>query len=293
MEERGDEELETTEPTVAATEPFDSDSAPAKNRKPTAARSVPVRFAGRRHVPRSPAVVNESPISSPKIACDRRLRLVVARQHERHRQPRRGERRGPVEEAEPRPAAHSIRAAIAAPDSSAFAMKPRAPGFGDQRPEVARLAARGQHDLRHRVEPGRPRRDFEAVDVRELDVEQHDLGREPPDRRQRRLAVRRFADDDEALRLEQRTCGGAEGGVVVDDEDRPHLPMLAEREHRHGTGSRTAGLAEGAGEAGRHRSAGRLIRIAAPATIATTAPARASKKKWLPVATITKRTNSG
>ena len=59
---------------------------------------------------------------------------------------------------------------------------------------------------------------FEAVDVRQLDVEQHDRRAEPLGFGDAALAVRRLADDVVSLRRQQGTRGASERSVIVDDE---------------------------------------------------------------------------
>jgi hypothetical protein len=60
-----------------------------------------------------------------------------------------------------------------------------------------------------------------AVQVRELDVEQDDVGLQVGYGRDRRRAVGRLANNVETRRLQQRTRRRSEGGVIIDDEDRP------------------------------------------------------------------------
>ena len=99
-------------------------------------------------------------------------------------------------------------------------MKPRAPLRGDERAEVRGVAA-GDEDHGRARRVGRDARgDVEAVDVGEVDVEQHEVGAAA---RQASAiaagAVRRLADDVVALRLQEHASGRPEGRVVVDDED--------------------------------------------------------------------------
>ena len=63
--------------------------------------------------------------------------------------------------------------------------------------------------------------DREAVDVGELDVEQHQRRLERARGRERGGAVVRLADDLEAVGVQQRAGEGAEVRVVVDDEHAP------------------------------------------------------------------------
>src|SRR5262249_40091614 len=71
----------------------------------------------------------------------------------------------------------------------------------------------------------------------QLDVEQHDVGVELAGDAERLAPVGGLADHVEALGLEQPARYAAEARVVVDDDDRGHVRMLAEppRDRRTGT----------------------------------------------------------
>ena len=86
----------------------------------------------------------------------------------------------------------------------------------------ARIAARRQDDERWRAIDGECARDLEALDVRQADVEQHEVGPKRARGGEAGRSVGRFADDAEAVGLEDRSCLNAEGTVVVDDEDGVH-----------------------------------------------------------------------
>ena len=111
---------------------------------------------------------------------------------------------------------------MAAPESSPLEMKPRAP--------LPRTSGPKSEESRLDVSTtaGAPWfavmrcGDREAVEVREVDVEQHEIGVQLPRRRDPAGAVRRLADHVVALRLEQHAGGRAERRVVVDDEDGRH-----------------------------------------------------------------------
>ena len=105
------------------------------------------------------------------------------------------------------------------PDSSALGTNPRAPERVTSGPksEPSRLETR--ITVGALAAPGEPRGDVEAVDVGELDVEQHDLGVQPAGLGQRLGAVSGFADHVETLGFEQYARAGAERRMVVDDED--------------------------------------------------------------------------
>ena len=82
----------------------------------------------------------------------------------------------------------------------------------------------------------------DAVEPRHDEVHEHDVGLERRDRRERRLAVGRLADDlDVVLQLEERAQALAHDGVVVDDEDGDHARHLeASRSCRRRARSRRA-----------------------------------------------------
>src|SRR4029453_15867958 len=60
--------------------------------------------------------------------------------------------------------------------------------------------------------------DLEAVEVRQLDVEQDEVRVKLPGNGHRRLPVRGLADDLVTLRLEQRPGARPKAGMVVDDQ---------------------------------------------------------------------------
>ena len=165
--------------------------------KPTATISVPVRFCGRRVQPIRPAKMNDQLTNSTERSRDCR---GAARGHSSGRQ-RDGERAGDQRSrAEVEPGApgkrHAMsRAAIAAPDRSAFGTKPQAPHTLMQRPVVGSVAARGEDDRGRVDQPAKLLGDLEAVDVRQLHVEENEVraealaplaGRRPRSRLRRR-----------------------------------------------------------------------------------------------------------
>src|SRR5581483_9792366 len=90
---------------------------------------------------------------------------------------------------------------------------PREVGLADEAARAARLderavrlalAARHEHDRLVAAALPQARRDLEAVDVGELDVEQDDVGRELGREGERGGAVLRLAHDLEALGGEER-----------------------------------------------------------------------------------------
>src|SRR6266542_734965 len=89
----------------------------------------------------------------------------------------------------------------------------------DQVAVVGRVAARDQHDRRRTAVRTEPSGDLEAVDVGELDVEEHQVGMELGRLRERFGAVGGLPDDREALGLEQGMGCRPEARVVIDDEN--------------------------------------------------------------------------
>lgn len=92
----------------------------------------------------------------------------------------------------------------------------------------ARSPARDEHHDRHCLSLGKQLCDVKAVQVRQLDVEQHDVRTKHGRRFERRGAVTGLADDREAPGLKQRCGRSPKGGVIVDDQHRlPHARTLA------------------------------------------------------------------
>ena len=113
--------------------------------------------------------------------------------------------------------AHFTSAASAGPDSSALAMKPRAPQVYHAR-EVAAVVAGCEHDRRGLEVTGQAQRDFEPVHVRKLYVEQDDRRPEFPGDGERRGAIGCLTDDVVAGVLENATSATPKARVVVDDQ---------------------------------------------------------------------------
>ena len=105
-----------------------------------------------------------------------------------------------------------------APESSALGTNPRAPLRATSGPksDESRLETSTMSGPLPFV---RRRGDVEAVDVRQLDVEQHEVGPQAARLGDAGGAVGGLADDVEALRLQQHARARTKGGVVVDDED--------------------------------------------------------------------------
>ena len=98
-------------------------------------------------------------------------------------------------------------------------MKPRALLSPRRRryEDASRLEVK--HDRRRVVVTGQRLADREAVDVRELDVEQHQRRLERARRGERGGAVVRLADDVEPVGLQERAGERPEVRMVVDDQD--------------------------------------------------------------------------
>jgi len=103
-------------------------------------------------------------------------------------------------------------------------MKPVGAAARDEGAELARVAARGEHDLGVHVVAADLRSDVEPVEVREVDVEQDDVGVQVARGLQAVAPSIALADDVEAVVLEQQARCGSEARVIVDDEDlRGHI----------------------------------------------------------------------
>ena len=165
---------------------------------------------------------------------------VMAGDDDRHRdagQRHAGDRDADEGAAQPR---HARRAASAGPESSDLGTKPRAPLEPDQRAEVGPLSAGGE-DNRGRAVVGRQLGGHrEAVGVGEVDVEEHEVGRELADAVQRLGAVGGLPHHVVALALEQHARRRPEARVVVDDEDgRGHGGIVADLRPSSYTATRT------------------------------------------------------
>ena len=183
--------------------------------------SAPKRLSGRRHQANSPVPMNDQPTS--------------------------GVRAAPPVWTSPRWSLESETASATTPADEPDATRARpAPGAAtssDQlRKRLARRArslgtnplaplarsgppsptSRGWRSARPRARRRRSvslRGDLESVEVRELDVEQDQVGAQPLAPRRSPCAVARLADHLVAVGLEQQARAGAESLVVVDDEN--------------------------------------------------------------------------
>ena len=181
---------------------FAAPSALSSQAKPTAVISAPKRLAGRRHQANRPVPMNDH--ADPE-ADDRQStageRDEVASQDERDGRQQPGERR--PASAEHRPAPGAARSSEQLLDALA-----RELGLGDE-PARARARRRaGRNPTSRGSRRGSPpaigmagdaRGDVEAVDVGELDVEEHELRPQAAGLLDRARAVHRLADDVEAL----------------------------------------------------------------------------------------------
>ena len=107
-------------------------------------------------------------------------------------------------------------------------MKPRAGLRSSRSPK----SAASRLEVRTTTGPsrvlGEPLGDREPVRVRQHDVQQHELGPQRLDRRERRGPVPGLADDREPVSLEQPAGETTEAGVVVDDQHRPrHVRIVS------------------------------------------------------------------
>src|SRR5205814_4347659 len=91
------------------------------------------------------------------------------------------------------------------PRQLGFRNEASSPAARDEGAEVGAVTARDEDDGRPGAAVREAGGDLEAVEVRELHVEEHDLRRELGDRSERRRTVRGLADHLEALGLEERT----------------------------------------------------------------------------------------
>jgi hypothetical protein len=103
--------------------------------------------------------------------------------------------------------------------SSALATKPRPSDSATSGPKSAPSLVDARTIAAAELAP-QPRRDLEPVDVRQLDVEEHDIWFEAERLGESRLAVARGSDEGEAVGLQHPPCDGPERRVVVDDQDR-------------------------------------------------------------------------
>ena len=62
-------------------------------------------------------------------------------------------------------------------------------------------------------------RDLDAVDVRQPEIQQHEIGAQELGGRQALAARGALAHDVEPVGFQQRTGGATESGVIVDDEN--------------------------------------------------------------------------
>ncbi len=166
--------------------------------------------------------------------------LVVAREHEqdcdaRERQPERGGcRQEDGARAQPKQISQCGAAQLGLRNEAAGT------ALRDQPAVVARVAARDEHDAgRTAVETELPA-DGEAVEIRELHVEQHHIGCELADGGDRARTVLGLADHLESLRLEDRPRRCPEAGMVVGDHyGLGHRHIVAEAAGGVSTANRT------------------------------------------------------
>ena len=102
-------------------------------------------------------------------------------------------------------------------------------------PVGRRITAGDQHDGGRIRGSGELLGHGEPIQIRQLDVEQDNLGPQDGDSTHRLRSIGRFTDDVEALGLEQRSGRGSEGRMVVDDEHRWTHAADRATGHRRGT----------------------------------------------------------
>ena len=90
-----------------------------------------------------------------------------------------------------------------APESSALGTNPRTADLGDERPIFGAVAARGKDHGARQVQVGQAGGDLEPVEIRQLDVEQHQIGLQLLRRSDCCMTVAGLTDHVEALGLEQ------------------------------------------------------------------------------------------
>ena len=122
----------------------------------------------------------------------------------------------------PEPARSSQQTAKDIPREVALGDKAERAAGGDQPAVLPGVPARDKHDVEPAVGGEKAGRDLESIDVRQLDVEQDELGVELLDEHERRRARFRLPDDVEALVGQQRPGAATKARMIVDDE-RPHL----------------------------------------------------------------------
>ena len=158
-----------------------------------------------------------------------------------------------VGEDEPESHAPSVRERIARTRELLLGDEAQDGAARQPRPVGARLAARRQHHERGRTVDRELTGDVEPLDVGQADVEQNENRSQRPGGVESRGPGIGLADHHEAVRLEQCPRLGAERGMVVDDQDRVHAPIVApglRRRYRANPASRSVsprGCARGDG----------------------------------------------
>jgi hypothetical protein len=221
-----------TKPSVKGSEEFDAPSAPAKVVRPTAMSSGPKRFSGLLAQARRPPRMKDHALSSSATRTKTGssswslLRTSAA---------------APPLRRSPRaitPAAFSRRMGLSKHSAKRSARQLALRDEGDcaagadDRAEVGLVVARGEDDLGpDAVSRTELCGDGEPVLVRELDVEEHEVGLQAPDRLDGRAAVRSLADHLESVGEQQCLDRRTEAGMIVDDQDPlGHVaPMVAKR----------------------------------------------------------------
>ena len=194
---------------------------PRKNAKPTAVISTPKRLSGP-PPPGEQAGADERPAEEQPEHGGHAARRRRGRTRARSRG-RRARRRCPRSRRAPSarrsPVTGPSSSCTRSPESSALGTNPHAPDVVTSGPKSEPSRLEVMITVGCSAYAVIRCADVEAVDVGQLDVEQHHLGPQPAALVQRRRAVDRLADDLEPLGLEHHPRAGPKGRVVVDDED--------------------------------------------------------------------------
>src|SRR5436190_1519279 len=206
---------------VKTVELLDSVSPERNQAMPTPVMSSPKRLRGRRHQAKTPVPMKLSPMSGPRMAVttfwsscvevSARATSRPAKITPRAKRASRARRRPGMPGLEQ--LGYGCAGEIALGDEASGAAS------GYERAEVGRVAAGGQDHGRSAVVGRDPLGDLEAVEVREVDVEKHQIRVQAAGLHDGRRAVRSLADHVVALGLQQHPGGGPEGRMIVDYEN--------------------------------------------------------------------------
>ena len=209
--------------------------------KLTTSSSRPVLFSGRRAHAIRPLAAKDKPTTRSTDDPDGARPQVVAAEHDDERDRGGREcRRAPRDRGGGAGRAGSFEERQESrPRQLGLRDEASRPAALDERAEVGAVAARDEDDGGPAAAVRQAGGDLEAVDVRELHVEQHELRRELGGSSKRGRPVLGLADDLEALGLEQRPGVRPEARVVVDDQNVHVGLIVADGRHGDHTGNRT------------------------------------------------------